>query len=90
MAFAISIYTHAQVTPKVKVTGYIETYYSYDFNRPENNNRPSFVYSHNRHNEVNLNLGFIKGAYDSGNIRATVALMAGPIPTPILQPNRVC
>lgn len=77
MAFAISIYAYAQETPKVKVTGYIETYYTYDFNRPENNTRPGFVYSHNRHNEVNLNLGFIKGAYESGIIRANVALMAG-------------
>jgi len=77
MALATSIYSYAQETPKIKVTGYLETYYGYDFNEPVNNNRPGFVYSHNRHNEVNLNLGFIKAAYDSGKIRANVALMAG-------------
>ncbi len=76
-ALAVSIYANAQETPKIKVTGYLETYYGYDFNEPSNNNRPGFVYSHNRHNEVNLNLGFIKAAYDSGKIRANVALMAG-------------
>ncbi|WP_316767637.1 porin [Pedobacter frigiditerrae] len=77
MALATSIYSYAQEAPKIKVSGYLETYYGYDFNEPANNNRPGFVYSHNRHNEVNLNLGFIKAAYDSGKIRANVALMAG-------------
>ncbi|OJW17384.1 porin [Mucilaginibacter sp. 44-25] len=59
------------------ISGYAELYYGFDFNRPANNTRPSFVYSHNRHNEVNLNLGFIKANYDNGNIRANLALMAG-------------
>jgi hypothetical protein len=43
-------------------SGYIETYYLFDFNTPEDHNRLDFVYSHNRHNEFNLNLGFIKTA----------------------------
>lgn len=59
------------------ISGYAELYYGYDFNKPANNTRPGFVYSHNRHNEVNLNLGFIKANYDNGSIRANVALMAG-------------
>jgi len=62
---------------KLTISGYAEIYYGYDFNRPANNNRPSFVYSHNRHNEVNLNLGFIKANYQSDQIRANLALMAG-------------
>ncbi|TKC08080.1 porin [Pedobacter polaris] len=77
LALTTSIYVNAQEAPKLKVTGYLETYYGYDFNEPSNNNRPGFVYSHNRHNEINLNLGFIKAAYDSGKIRANIALMAG-------------
>lgn len=68
---------YAQNESTVKVSGYLETYYGYDFNKPADNNRPGFVYSHNRHNEVNLNLGFIKGSYESSNIRANLALMAG-------------
>lgn len=62
---------------KLTISGYAEIYYGYDFNRPPDNNRPSFVYSHNRHNEVNLNLGFIKANYESSQIRANLALMAG-------------
>lgn len=58
-------------------SGYAEVYYGFDFNRPSNNLRPSFVYSHNRHNEFALNLSFIKAAYDNGKVRANLALMAG-------------
>ena len=72
-----SITAFAQDEPKVKFSGYLETYYGYDFNKPGDHNRPGFIYSHNRANEVNLNLGFIKAAYANGNIRANVALMAG-------------
>lgn len=67
----------AQDESKIKVSGYVEAYYGYDFNKPSDNNRPGFIYSHNRSNEVNINLAYIKGAYDNGNIRANVAVMAG-------------
>ena len=66
-----------QTAGKLTISGYAELYYGYDFNKPKDNNRPSFVYSHNRSNEVNLNLGFIKANYTSDNIRANLALMAG-------------
>lgn len=68
---------YGQEEPKIKVTGYLETYFGYDFNKPTDNNRPGFIYSHNRHNEMNLNLGFIKGNYYNGGIRANFAVMAG-------------
>ncbi|MGI4751918.1 MAG: porin [Janthinobacterium lividum] len=78
--FLSTFFAHAQDSTKAgKLTfsGYAELYYGFDFNKPVDNNRPAFVYSHNRHNEVNLNLGFIKANYDSDNIRANLALMAG-------------
>ena len=65
------------LTSSLKFSGYLETYYSYDFGNPSNNTRPGFVYSHNRHNEVSLNLGFIKAAYEKNNVRANLALMTG-------------
>ncbi len=58
-------------------SGYAETYFQYDANNPENNSRPDFVYSHNRNNEVNLNLGFIKANYDTETVRANLALATG-------------
>lgn len=58
-------------------SGYIETYYSYDFGNPDNHLKPGFFYSHNKHNEVNLNLGLAKVNYAKDNIRGNFALMAG-------------
>ena len=58
-------------------SGYIETYYSYDFGNPDNHLRPDFVYSHNKHNELNLNLGLAKVNYAKDNVRGNLAIMAG-------------
>jgi hypothetical protein len=55
----------------------MEAYYSYDFNEPEDGNRAPFVYSFNRHNEINVNLGFLKAAYHSQTIRGNMAIMTG-------------
>jgi hypothetical protein len=58
-------------------SGFAEAYYGYDFNKPEDNNRPPFIYSHNRHNEFNINLAFVKGSYNAGRTRANVAIAVG-------------
>jgi len=68
---------HAQENSKLKISGYLEIYYGYDFNQPANHNRPDFIYSHHRSDEVNLNLGFIKAGYEDRTLRASLALMAG-------------
>lgn len=64
-------------TGRLSISGYAELYYQYDFNKPADNNRPDFVYSHNRHNEFNLNLGFVKAGYSADRVRANLALGAG-------------
>lgn len=63
--------------PKISFSAYAELFYTYDFNEPANHMRQNFLYSYNRHNEVNLNLGLIKAAYQDKNMRANLALMAG-------------
>ncbi len=65
------------IISQLKVSGYVETYYAYDFGNPINHTRPGFMYSHNRHNEVNLNLGFVKLAYAGQKVRSNLALMTG-------------
>ena len=65
--------THTSLT----FSGYAEAYYQYDFNEPEDNTRPAFIYSHNRHNEFNLNLGFIKMTYAASGVRANLAVGVG-------------
>ncbi|MDX2047797.1 MAG: porin, partial [Chitinophagaceae bacterium] len=69
----------AQDSAKILLSfsAYAEVYYQYDFNKPADNNRPGFVYSHNRHNEFNLNLGFLKAGFSAERVRANLALAAG-------------
>jgi len=61
----------------LELSAYIETYYLFDINHPKSGNRPSFIYSHNRHNEFNVNLALIKLNYTAPRLRANVAFMAG-------------
>ena len=80
-AFALSLLklsaqdSSKQVLPTI--SGSVEVYYSYDIGEPENHERPSFFYNHNKHNEVNLNLGFVKATYATEKVRANFSLMAG-------------
>jgi hypothetical protein len=62
---------------RVEFNGYVEAYYLYDFNQPQDHNRPSFIYSHNRHNEININLAYLKMAYVAPRLRANIAVMMG-------------
>ncbi|MEO5998529.1 MAG: porin, partial [Chitinophagaceae bacterium] len=59
------------------ISGYMEAYYSYEFNKPLNNMKPGFLYSHNRGNEINLNLGFVKATYTTDRVRGNLALATG-------------
>ncbi|SEI52038.1 Putative beta-barrel porin-2, OmpL-like. bbp2 [Dyadobacter sp. SG02] len=83
MASVLAFFQTAQAqdstgtAPSFTVSGYLEAYYNHDFNRPKNNTAPSFLYNFNRAGEVNLNLGFIKGAYTSERVRANLALAVG-------------
>lgn len=78
LIISINSFAQADSTKNpISITGYLEIYYGYDFGKPQDHNRPWFVYSHNRHNEINLNLGFIKASYLTGNVRANLALMTG-------------
>lgn len=66
--------------PDVKLMGYIDVFYIYDFNEPTTGFRQSFLYNYNRHNEFNLNLGFAKLSVEHQKYRANLALQAGTYP----------
>ncbi len=79
MAFSMILFGQedsVRISP-LKISGYAEVYYNYDFGNPQNHQRPGFIYSHNRHNEINLNLVLIKAEYATENIRGNLALAAG-------------
>lgn len=82
----LNVTTYAQDSSKQIITtpasslsfsGYIEGYYSYDFNKPQNNTKPSFIFSHNRDNEFNINLAFIRAGYNGDKVRGTLAIGTG-------------
>jgi hypothetical protein len=63
--------------PEVSFSGYLDIFHAYDFNEPKTNYRQPFLYSFNRHNEFNLNLGLIKVSAKYLKYRANIAMQAG-------------
>lgn len=61
----------------LKISGYLEAYYSYDFGNPPSGEKPPFIYSYDRHNEFNINLGMVAFQYSKERVRSNFALMAG-------------
>lgn len=64
-------------TPLLTWSGAVETYYSYDLDRQPGNPYPSFVYTHHRHNEIDINLAYIKATFSTSSIRANLAFGTG-------------
>lgn len=67
-------------TDKFTVSGYLDLYYLYDFAEPANGQR-QYVTQAARHNELNVNLGFVNIKYDNDRIRGNFALQAGTYAT---------
>ncbi|MFA7273090.1 MAG: porin [Crocinitomicaceae bacterium] len=63
--------------PTIEFSGFVDIFYAYDFNQPTGNIRQPFLYNHNRQNEFNLNVGFLKIAVKNPQYRANLALQAG-------------
>lgn len=63
--------------PVISISGFLDVFYVYDFNRPEGPYRQPFLFNHNRHNEFNINLGFVKVGLDHEKYRANLALQTG-------------
>ena len=61
----------------LSVSGYVEAYYIYDFGRPQDFDRPDIIFSHDRANEVTINMALAQLDYERQRVRARVGLMAG-------------
>lgn len=59
------------------LSGYVDIYYQYDFNKPVDKLRPPFLYNFKRHNEINTNLTLLKASYEGKKIRANLGVMTG-------------
>lgn len=66
-------------TKKIKFdfSGYIDTYYSYDFGKSPSQDKSAFLYNYNRHNELNVNIALLKANVSYDNIYAKIALQGG-------------
>lgn len=65
------------IEPKIDISGYIDTYYSYNFNIPKKTNSLPFLYNYNRHNEFNVNIGLLRASVSYQNIYAKISIHAG-------------
>lgn len=63
--------------PQIDFTGFLDVFYVYDFNRPEDGKRQSFFFNHNRHNEFNVNLGLLKIGVKHKKYRMNLAMQVG-------------
>lgn len=66
-----------QHKPQLKISGFADVFYVYDFNQPQGAERQAFLFNHNRHNEFNLNLGLVKLDVEHSKYRANFALQTG-------------
>ena len=72
-----SIFSQEKDSLKIKVSGFLETYYAYDFSNPTTDAKQPFMYNYNRHNEFNVNNGLIRTQLQYGNAYASIAVHAG-------------
>ncbi len=75
--FIKNAYSQSDLFKKISISGYGEVYYSYDFSNPSNHLKPDFLYNHKRHNELNLNLFYLKTNIIDSQYKVNFALMAG-------------
>lgn len=67
---------YAQTEFKPKLEAFLDTYYAYDFNRPQNLER-QYTTQPVRHNEANVNLAYISGELTREKTRGKLTLQYG-------------
>lgn len=66
----------AQIPQDIKIGGFLDTYYAYDFNNPKLHER-SYTTQPVRHNEFNVNLAYIDAVLKREKTRGRLALQYG-------------
>ncbi|GAB3238646.1 porin [Hymenobacter seoulensis] len=69
--------SEAPATGPLTTYGFVDGYYGYDIQHARGNQRPSFLYSHNRQNEFTVNNAVLGVRYDNGQVRGALGLHAG-------------
>lgn len=62
---------------KFDLSGFLETYYSYDFDQPKTSYKQPFQYNYNRQNSFNLNIALFRAAISYKNVYTKLSVHAG-------------
>lgn len=62
---------------KIDFSGFIESYYAYDFNKPTKKQKLPFLYNYNRHNEFNINNALLRVNLGFENVYGSLAFHGG-------------
>ncbi|WP_339787862.1 outer membrane beta-barrel protein [uncultured Imperialibacter sp.] len=77
IALMLAKQLHAQDSDRqFTFSGFADVYYAYDFNKPLNNSR-QYVTQAARHNEFNLNWGYLLAEYSAKRVRSSFGLQTG-------------
>jgi hypothetical protein len=66
-----------KVKPQFNWQAYGDFFLAYDANNPAGESRQPFLFNHNRHAKVDLNLGFLKMGLQHENYRANLSVQTG-------------
>jgi len=81
LTFTLLVFVNSfsQEKSEIKTTfsGFVETFYSYDFNENSADTKLPFMYNYNRHNEFNINIGLLRAKVEYENAYASLALQSG-------------
>ena len=77
LILSIESFAQEDSTKSIKVSTYVDMYYGYDFSNPMNFEKPDYNYNYKKHNQLNVNLAFVKLGYQSSRLRSNLALMTG-------------
>lgn len=69
--------TSWKAKPKIELSGFLDAFYVFDFNQPTGNSRQDFLFNHNRHNEFNINLAYLKMSVLNTKYRGNLAFHTG-------------
>jgi len=77
LCLGVNVFSQENNAVKLSFSGFLETYYAYDFNTPNSETKLPFMYNYNRHNEFNANIGLLRTKVEYENVYASIALQSG-------------
>lgn len=74
---SLNCFAQGDSAKSFSLSAYVESYFSYDFSKPINKEKPDYTYNYKKHNQLNINLAFVKASYQTNRLRSNLALMLG-------------